>query len=199
MPTLSSSRSSGRMGKSAPGSRRSSCSSVQVISHLATFYSIGIFAAIVQPAWQQEPRESWVLPLIGVFWLTFLIDLALYSYVCLVDTRYKEALPGFPTGIESSFEPRMCDDCGCEVTHLRVKHCQTCGFCMEGFDHHCRYLNTCVGGRTYPAWYAFVALLLLLLATCAYGAIEALLAPVRYELYHQNPAVFWGLIGSGAA
>ena len=31
----------------------------------------------------------------------------------------------------------------------KAKHCRTCDKCVEGFDHHCKWLNTCVGSRNY--------------------------------------------------
>ena len=49
----------------------------------------------------------------------------------------------------------------------------------QGFDHHCRYLNVCVGGRTYPAWYSFVFFLLLIIGACAAGSANALNEPLR--------------------
>ena len=29
------------------------------------------------------------------------------------------------------------------------KHCRTCGKCVQNFDHHCKWLNTCVGTKNY--------------------------------------------------
>ncbi|KAM4735083.1 palmitoyltransferase ZDHHC11 isoform 2-T2 [Anableps anableps] len=44
----------------------------------------------------------------------------------------------------------------------KVKHCGVCNKCVEGFDHHCKWLNTCVGQRNY--WWFFVALISAILA-----------------------------------
>eukprot|EP00434_Breviolum_minutum_P008303 symbB.v1.2.007326.t1/scaffold420.1/size231607/2 len=68
----------------------------------------------------------------------------------------------------------------------------------QGFDHHCRYLNVCVGGRTYPAWYFFVLLLLTLVVICAFGNVHALMEPLRHHLHDYHPVAFFLIIGSAA-
>jgi len=173
-------------------------SATQLVSHFATFYTIGCFAALILPTWRSEADSIWAGPVFWGFWLLFLVDLALYSFVLSADTRYIEPLPGMPSSY-SEGESRKCDDCGCTVSHPRVKHCQTCGWCMAGFDHHCRYLNVCVGGRTYPAWFSFVLLLLVIISTCTFGAIHALTKSSRYELSATSPELFWTLASVAAA
>ena len=42
------------------------------------------------------------------------------------------------------------------VCHLlyrskNAKHCRICDKCVNGFDHHCKWLNTCVGDRNYKS------------------------------------------------
>ncbi|CAK9034277.1 unnamed protein product [Durusdinium trenchii] len=69
---------------------------------------------------------------------------------------------------------------------------------LEGFDHHCRYLNVCVGGRTYPAWYTFVLLLFLLVVMCAVGCVQVLNEPFRHNLHEEYPTVFYVLLGTAA-
>ncbi|CAJ1436600.1 unnamed protein product, partial [Effrenium voratum] len=134
---------------------------------------------------------------VSTFWAVFLIDLTLYGYVLFADTRYAEALPGMPDSYPDG-ESRRCDDCDTDVFHTRVKHCQTCGWCMEGFDHHCRYLNVCVGGRTYPAWYSFVVLLLALMSICAFATVHAMNEPERHSLNQEQPVLFFLFVGAAA-
>lgn len=44
----------------------------------------------------------------------------------------------------------------CYICHVPVepdtKHCGRCNKCVAAFDHHCLYLNTCIGGKNYTAF-----------------------------------------------
>lgn len=46
------------------------------------------------------------------------------------------------------------------VRPLRSKHCGYCGRCVEGADHHCPVLNTCVGRGNLRAFFAYIVTLL---------------------------------------
>jgi hypothetical protein len=46
-------------------------------------------------------------------------------------------------------------------TDVTSRHCSVCDKCVVGFDHHCRWLNVCVGSRTYKPFIAFVTFVLL--------------------------------------
>lgn len=39
----------------------------------------------------------------------------------------------------------------------RAHHCSSCGYCVDVYDHHCIWLNACVGIGNYPHFVTFVA------------------------------------------
>ena len=36
------------------------------------------------------------------------------------------------------------------------KHCGECNRCVSGFDHHCRYLNNCIGDQNYEYFFKLI-------------------------------------------
>lgn len=58
---------------------------------------------------------------------------------------------------------RMCEKCAMWMGP-RTKHCHICRKCISGFDHHCLFLNTCIGARNYPHFIAMLTFTSLLLA-----------------------------------
>jgi len=60
----------------------------------------------------------------------------------------------------------MCPDCRVLRTP-RSRHCAICNRCVERFDHHCPWLNNCVGYRNHSAFLTF----LLSLITCLFAIL----------------------------
>lgn len=52
----------------------------------------------------------------------------------------------------------ICTSCQTNVSKAS-KHCAHCARCIAHFDHHCKWLNTCIGGRNYPFFAALLGLL----------------------------------------
>ena len=49
---------------------------------------------------------------------------------------------------------------GCETCQTyrppRTSHCRLCDVCTEQTDHHCSFLNNCIGRRNYSSFIAFL-------------------------------------------
>lgn len=44
----------------------------------------------------------------------------------------------------------------CEEVRVKgTKHCYSCRKCVDGFDHHCPFLNTCIGSKNYALFIGF--------------------------------------------
>ena len=41
----------------------------------------------------------------------------------------------------------------------QTKHCTACDACVEGFDHHCVWLNQCIGKKNYRTFFFFLSAL----------------------------------------
>ena len=52
------------------------------------------------------------------------------------------------------FECEICDTAVLDTT----KHCGACNRCTNGFDHHCRWLNNCVGSANYMQFFKLIVL-----------------------------------------
>lgn len=161
-------------------------------SHVAVLYAIASFALIHQPVWAARGLRYVVF--IGFYWVVFLVSLALYFHVCSADTSYRESSLSRTEVDDDDFEPRRCEECSPCITKPRVKHCMTCGKCTEDFDHHCRYLNVCIGGRTYKPWFCFVLGLLALLVVSGFAAVRALHDHDEYLLATWFPPGFFVIV-----
>ncbi|OWT41909.1 hypothetical protein C362_00275 [Cryptococcus neoformans Bt1] len=67
-----------------------------------------------------------------------------------------EAYPRELTVQNGRVSVKYCETCE-TYRPPRCSHCRLCGNCVDGIDHHCLYLHTCVGKRNY---FSFIILLI---------------------------------------
>jgi hypothetical protein len=79
------------------------------------------------------------------------------------------ALPALP----SASLVAVCGSCRV-VRDEHARHCRDCDKCVPGFDHHCLYLNLCVGRHNYAVFLVALAALAALLAVVVAGLAQTL-------------------------
>lgn len=84
-------------------------------------------------------------------------------------------------------ENGRCHLCNIRTSSQRTKHCSVCNKCVGKFDHHCKWLNHCIGSRNYAAF--------LMCVVSAVAATVVIVAAVvaQIVLYYVHPEwlSFW--------
>lgn len=105
-----------------------------------------------------KPALSIILSTVYIF---LAIGTCYYGYVSTkvnptdptleLETRCKKANITFDSR-NYEYHCQICD------SHVLVgsKHCGQCNRCTSGFDHHCRYLNNCIGEQNYDYFFKLI-------------------------------------------
>ncbi|XP_050448790.1 uncharacterized protein LOC126850133 [Cataglyphis hispanica] len=107
------------------------------------------------------PDLRFILSLL--FAVLFLLHVLTHLTVVLLDPAdpevrarpVNEDVPEFDrTKHQHVIENGRCHLCNITTRDLCTKHCSICNKCVPRFDHHCKWLNNCIGKRNYPAFLA---------------------------------------------
>lgn len=73
---------------------------------------------------------------------------------------------------------QICPECVCRRPP-RSRHCQNCNKCVEKFDHHCPWINNCIGGRNLGIFYCFLIITFSFISYVGYISLITLLAELK--------------------
>nr|XP_023696540.1 probable palmitoyltransferase ZDHHC12 isoform X2 [Paramormyrops kingsleyae] len=132
---------------------------------------------------RQEQSGDLLQP--GLFLLLVLLSVLLYLGVSLMDPGFvrSDAGPELSAGVSEELHQmlpqpcrRRCGRCLLQQP-MRSRHCQTCRHCVRRFDHHCPWIENCVGERNHRWFVLYLAVQLLVLlwglrAACS-GFVQA--------------------------
>ncbi|XP_017046177.1 uncharacterized protein LOC108091471 [Drosophila ficusphila] len=145
-------------------------------------------------------------PLYGLITGLYLVHIASHLTALLTDPADKELrrvhrndriVPEFDRTKHSHvIENGRCHLCNIRTSSSRTKHCSVCNKCVGKFDHHCKWLNHCIGSRNYVAF-----------LMCVVSAVVATLVIVaavvaQIVFYYVQPewlSFYWCRIGGPGA
>lgn len=141
---------------------------------------------IIIPAFQPTIR----LPLYATLSILIVIHFVAHLAALLIDPAdielrrisTRKVVPEFDRSKHLHvIENGRCHLCNIKTSSTRTKHCSVCNKCIEKFDHHCKYLNQCVGKQNYVPF-----------LMCVVSAVAAVLviltaALAQLVLFHTHP------------
>ncbi|KAL8262371.1 hypothetical protein R6Q59_026420 [Mikania micrantha] len=116
--------------------------------------------------------------IINILVFTAVAIMCICNYVVAMFTDPGRVPPSFAPDIEDSDHPiheikrkggdlRYCKKC-CLYKPPRSHHCRVCKRCVLRMDHHCVWMNNCVGHANYKIFFVFVVYALL---ACIYSLV----------------------------
>lgn len=98
---------------------------------------------------------------VNAFFALFMV-FNLILAICRDPGYLKRETTTFSELIEVFDATHICQDC-LTIRTSRSRHCYVCNRCVERYDHHCPWINNCVGVNNHNSFYLYVGSMVTLL------------------------------------
>ena len=102
---------------------------------------------------------------------SFLITVVFATISCNMDPGVVRSQEDFMALVASHEPADLCAFCQIKAPK-RSRHCVYCDHCVEVFDHHCPWINNCVGRRNQTPFLIFISAQMIFLLSAAYMATD---------------------------
>jgi len=126
---------------------------LQILSYITFIFYGYVFYFITIIVWKDKSTLIYTFSILYTTLYIIVVTIALIA--TLTDPsdptvsyeRSMKTKPRIQSGENEDYY-LLCSLCKTRVLE-RTKHCGTCNRCVESFDHHCIWLNNCIGRRNY--------------------------------------------------
>ena len=145
----------------------------QIITWLLFIFHAIIFSVITMPLLNRvlssHRQLMWMFSSFFIILSLIVIALSLIStYIDPSDLLLKQELlkrekyikQNEKFTLQFSKKDLICIICCCNINN-DSKHCKKCNKCIEHFDHHCNWLNNCIGKLNYSYFYLLLLILII--------------------------------------
>jgi hypothetical protein len=124
-------------------------SPAQIAAYMVVTVDVVVFYVMIQQSFNDEALRVALIVLFSCSIVGMIIPTILCSAIDPSDTVMVECKQGKGEKYTDKFNELLyCDFCQ-EYVKPGSRHCRQCDRCVEHFDHHCMWINNCVGSKNY--------------------------------------------------